>query len=425
MFLPVRGARALGRAGAFTAGVDDGSAIYYNPAGLVDIDGISLLADGALDFQRVSYTRVDSGGVMQKPVDGSMNLLPIPTLAVTWKPRRLRWFTLGVGVWVPYLGINSWPQDGPQRYSNISLNGSLLATLEVAAGFRVLEWLWLGVGLQNMFLHFHSQVDLSACSGLSCAPEMPSFDAPTEVNSNSWFTPSANVGAIIALPKFRGGVNLQLPYWVRSTGDVHSRLPSDPMFDRSTVNGNAIAVNFNLPLSVRVGIEVRPIERLRLEADFDYEAWSMQDKLLIVPAKGAVFISGVPAVGNYYLKPMTVERSLNDTFAVHIGGEVEALRRRLWVRAGWILDTNATPDQTASVLIPDALRNLICFGLGVQVWKARVDLGYSHVFYNDRNVTDSRSFLLIPIQPAPAIPVGNGRYSIAADVIALGVDARF
>src|SRR5438874_8885456 len=43
MFLPARGARALGRGGAFTAGVDDGSAIYYNTAGMADIDGDRLL----------------------------------------------------------------------------------------------------------------------------------------------------------------------------------------------------------------------------------------------------------------------------------------------------------------------------------------------------------------------------------------------
>jgi long-chain fatty acid transport protein len=423
MFLPVRGTRALGRGGAFTAGVDDGSAIYYNPAGMADIDGVSFLLDGALDFQRVSYTRVDSGGNVQPMVNGDMNILPIPTLAITWKPQRVQWFTLGFGVWVPYLGINTYPEKGPQRYSNITLNGSLLATLEVAAAFRIRDWLWLGVGLQNMFLHFHSRVDLSACSGLSCAPEQPSFDSLTEVNSDSWFTPSANVGAIVALPKFRGGFNVQLPFFVRSNGSVRSRLPSDPMFANATLNGSAVSVDFNIPLMVRLGFEYRPFKKLRLETDFDYEAWSMQDQLLVQPHN--IYISGVPGVGNYYLNTLKVARSLNDTFAVHLGVEYEAMRKRLWMRAGWAIDTNATPNATASVLIPDSLRNLLTVGLGLWIWKARADIAYAHVFFNDRTVTDSRSFQLNPIQPATAVPVGNGRYSIAADVISAGLDARF
>src|SRR5262245_40648064 len=48
-----RGARALGRAGAFVAGADDGQAFFYNPAGLVDVEGVSLLIDGGFVFQRI------------------------------------------------------------------------------------------------------------------------------------------------------------------------------------------------------------------------------------------------------------------------------------------------------------------------------------------------------------------------------------
>ena len=423
MFLPVRGARSLGRAGAFTAGVDDGSALYQNPAGMADIDGVSLLIDGALDIQRVSYTRVDSGGNVQPTVNGDMNILPLPTIALTWKPKKAKWFTLGFGVWVPYLGINSWPETGPQRYSNISLNGSLLGVIEVAGAFRVRDWLYLGLGLQNMVLHFKSRVDLTACPAVTCAPEQPSYDALTEVSTDSYFTPSANVGATVVLQKLRAAVAVQLPSFVRSSGSVRSRLPTDPLFANAMVNGSAIGVDFNLPVMVRLGLEYRPLPSLRLEADFNYEAWSMQDKFLITPHN--VTITGVPGVGAYNLKPLTLPRSLNDTVAVSIGGEYEALKKRLWVRAGWVIETSATPDATASVLTPDAMRNLLCLGAGVWIWKARVDVGYAHVFFNDRNVTDSRSFQLNPIQPAAAVPVGNGRYSIAADVLTAGLDARF
>src|SRR3954469_14289123 len=85
MFLPARGARPMGRAGSFVAGADDGGALYYNPAGLADIDGMSLLLDVGLVLQQVDYDRVASGGNAQPRASGDMNLLPIPTLALTWK----------------------------------------------------------------------------------------------------------------------------------------------------------------------------------------------------------------------------------------------------------------------------------------------------------------------------------------------------
>jgi long-chain fatty acid transport protein len=433
LFLPVRGARALGRGGAFTAGVDDGSALYYNPAGFVDVDDVAVLADGALVFQRAGYDRVDSGGNPQPHVDASMNLLPIPTLAISGKPKgvRDRRLTLAGGIWVPYLGINSWPENGPQRYSSITLNGSLIAVAEFAAAWRVNDWLWLGAGLQNMFLHFHSRVMLSACSQLNCAPEDPHFDSLTQVDTDSWFTPSGVIGAIVALPEWRIGLNLQLPFWVRSSGTVHSRLPTDPFFANSALNyskannsaEDSVSLDFNLPVQLRAGVEYRPIKKIRLELDLDYEAWSMQQNFTVKP-KG-VYISGVPGIGNYYLGTMYVIRGLQDTFAVHLGLEAEAVRHQLWVRTGWALETSATPDETASVLTPDALRNLATVGIGFMVWKARVDVSYAHVFYQDRNVTNSRSLQLNPIQPALAVPVGNGRYTIATDVVSLGLDARF
>jgi long-chain fatty acid transport protein len=427
MFLPVRGARALGRAGAFTAGVDDGSAIYYNPAGMADIDGISVLVDGALDFQRASYERVDSGGNPQPRVDGKTNLLPIPTVALTWKPSKIRgrWLTLGFGVWVPYLGINSWPENGPQRYSNISLNGSVLAVPEVAASFRIRDWLWLGAGFEVMVLHVHSRLMLSGCSQLNCAPEDPGFDTLTQVDTDAE-APSGVVGAIFAFKKFRGGLNVQLPFFVRSNGTVTSRLPTDPFFANAELHGNQVSVDFDLPLTVRLGFEYRPTDRVRLELDMDYEAWSMQKNFTVRPHK--VYISGVPGIGDYVLNTMYVVRGLQDTFAVHLGAEIHMLKRRIggmFLRAGWALETSATPDSTASILTPDALRNLLCIGGSLQFGPVRLDGGYAHVFFADRNVTNSRSLQLNPIQPALAVPVGNGRYQIAADVISAGLSAQF
>jgi long-chain fatty acid transport protein len=423
MFLPARGARALGMAGSLVAGIDDGGALYYNPAGLASIDGVSALVDFGFVLQRVGFDRVDSGGNPQPHVDGSMDVLPIPTFALTWKPRAEPRLTIAGGVWTPYLGVNTWPADGPQRYSNVTLNGSLLVVPELAAAFRVNDKLSLGIGLQNMIVSFHSRVALSACSELNCAPEDPGFDALSELRTTSGFTPSAVAGATLSLGGIRAGLAVQLPFFVRTSGTVRSRLPTDPQFATAAQVGDEVSLDFDLPLVVRLGAVAHPRPDLAIELGVDYEAWSMQKQITIQAHD--IHIEGIPGIGSYALDTMSIVRDMRDTLSIHAGGEWQAVPHKLIVRAGYLFETNATPDQTASVLTPDGQHNLITLGVGVPFRGMRFDLGYGHLFTSERTVTDSDSLQLNPIQPALAVPVGNGRYTVATDIVSVGVNGQF
>ena len=42
--LPIAGAKAMGMGFAFTAQADDPSAIYYNPAGILQLEGTNVMA---------------------------------------------------------------------------------------------------------------------------------------------------------------------------------------------------------------------------------------------------------------------------------------------------------------------------------------------------------------------------------------------
>jgi long-chain fatty acid transport protein len=423
LFLPARGARGLGMAGSLTASANDGSALYYNPAGLADSEGIGVLLDAGLIFQRVGYDRIDSGGNPQPHVKGDMNLLPIPTFAVSWKPTSQPRLTFAAGVWTPYLGVNTWPDAGPQRYSDVTLNGSILAVPELAVAYRVNDHLSIGLGLQDMVINFRSKVVLSACSQLNCAPEDPGFDALSEVRTKSAFTPSAIVGADYTVDTLKFGLAVQLPFFVRSSGTARSRLPTDPQFANAEQVGDQTDLNFDLPLEARLGMAAQLTPTLSVEVGFDYEAWSMQKDISIQAHN--IQITGVPGVGSYKFNQIAINRDLNDTFSVHGGAEWEAVPHKLILRAGYLLETSATPDRTASVLAPDGLHNLISVGVGLPIGPARIDVGYGHLFTSNRNVTDSQALQLNPIQPSVAVPVGNGKYTVSTDIVSAGIAAQF
>ena len=438
MTLPARGARPLGRAGSFVAGADDLEAIYYNPAGLAGTGGVSAMIGGGLVFQGVRYERVDSGGVPLAPVENQNHLIPIPFLGVSWRPEGLsRRVTFALGAFAPYMGVPEYPENGPQRYSLVSIAGTAIAVAELAVAIRLTpltspSGFYLGAGFQNMFFSLNNRTTLSGCTELNCPPEDPNFDSPTQVKVSSPFTPSGNVGLLYVHPMFRLGASVQLPFWVRASGTVKSRLPKDPQFDGAEVVGDKIDVDLNLPAVARVGAEVRPVRGLRIEVGVDYEAWQMQDKIRFVPRE--VYIDNIHGIGRYDLRPMEIDRSMQGVWGVHIGGEYDALRW-LTVRAGYLYETSGVPKETLSVLTPDGAKHLLALGLSARVWKLRVDVGYGHFFQPDRTVQwcatpdqpgCSRSYQLNPIQPSPfKIPVGSGTYQVRTDVLSVALEGRF
>lgn len=424
MFIPARGARPMGRAGSYVAGADDLEAVYYNPAGLAGTGHGSFLLDVGLVFQRVAYTHVDAAGNTQPTAHDSNGILPIPFLGVSWRPEALdRRLTVAFAAFVPYSGIPNYAADGPQRFSLVSLDGTALAVLELAAAVKITPELYFGAGFQSMFASVTNLTVLAGCTELNCAPEDPRFDALTQTRTTAPFVPSANAGFLYVSRYVRVGASVQLPYWIKSSGKVKTRLPSDPQFDGAVVVGDQIDVNLTLPMVIRAGVEARPTRQLRIELGADFEMWSMQDKLEFVPR--GVYIDHIAGVGRYDLRPMALDRGMQDCFSVHLGGEYDVLPRRLTLRAGYLFESSAVPDETLSVLTPDGDKHLVTLGLAVRLGKVRLDVGYAHLFQGDRVITNSRSLQLNPIQPSLAVPVGNGTYVVAADLLSLGLEARF
>jgi long-chain fatty acid transport protein len=116
---------------------------------------------------------------------------------------------------------------------------------------------------------------------------------------------------------------------------------------------------------------------------------------------------------------------MNDSFSAHLGGEFDAIEKRLTVRAGYLFESSAVPDKTLTVLTPDGTKHLVAVGASLRLGSVRLDAAYAHVFQGDRTVTNSQSLQLNPIQPSLAVPVGNGKYAVSTDILALGIEGRF
>jgi len=320
MYLPTRGVRATARAGAFVAGADDLGALWFNPAGLAASLGgkaHEFLLDVSYVNQHVDYTRVDSGFNERDAVHSENTGLPIPTLGVSVDVSDK--LVVGAGVFAPYAALGRYSLDGPQRYSLVDLSDTKMVVAEVAVAWQLSDKLRLGAGLQNMFANVASTIVFNGCPGQTvCAPEDPEFDSLSSITQTDFFSPSGVVGVQYAAhERVRAGAALQLPFRVSGKGDLSVVLPSTGFFNGASVVGDTATMSFTLPAMLRMGVELSPADRWKLELGVDVEFWSMHDEFTVEPDD--VRIEGAPGVGTYQIGHMTIPRDFDNSVAFNVG----------------------------------------------------------------------------------------------------------
>jgi long-chain fatty acid transport protein len=454
LYFSDRGVRPLGRGGAFVAGADDLGAIWYNPAGIVDAPS-SLLVDATwLDYSS-SYTRQAlstsaSGTTFTQSfptVGGSTPVLPIPTIAASYRFGDRQQYAAAAGIYAPMSALTTYPQtvtnaDGstspaPQRYSLISLNGSALVVAGAWFAWKPVEQLRIGGGVQLLTGTFQSTVDFSAspADNLVAASENPSYDAYSQLSAGPIFAPSGNLGAIYVPAKVvRIGVSGQLPYWVNTPATVNVRLPSAVVFDNATQQGDSAKVQFELPPIFRAGVEIRPLEGdqdLRVELAYVREFWSTSQSIQITPTDIELYhVQGFPSP--FGVKPISIPRGGQDSNSIRLGGEYTfpVSDYRLQTRAGVAYETSGIQEPYVSALTIDSNKFTLSLGGGLYVGRHwRFDAVYAHIFASDVFVTPQEA-AVPPINPVSGNPVqqpgvNGGQYSARADALGVGMQYAF
>jgi long-chain fatty acid transport protein len=421
LYLTDVGSRPLGRGGAFVAGADDPSALWYNPAGL-GWAGMQLTLSASLPVVDADFTRIDSGGATL-PTD-SARAAPIPIPALFYADDfGLRDVTFGAGVFAPTALSLSWSDavDAPARYSLVTMDGTALVHLALGAAWRPVPQLSIGLGAHLVVGGFRAVTTLSACDRAICAqPENPEYDARAELNLSPVAAPTFGLGITYDAGPVRIGASAQTGYALSGDATMRVRIPSAAVFDGARVDGDRGAMSLDLPWILRAGVEVRPIEGLRVEAAAVAELWSSQGEITVRPRD--VWLRNVTAIGDYEVGPITIPRAMRDTLSLRLGGEYRA--GVLAARAGLAYENGAFDDATLSPLTLDSDRWMPSVGASVEVTRALfVDAAFVYVAMRDRQVRNSAVPQANPIRPPPVDPVyvGNGDYAMDAMVFALGV----
>lgn len=456
--IPDSGTFTLGRGGAFIVRADDPTALILNPGALTRLRGTHLLYDHLLVFEHSRFTRapsdlppgIDYGFDPLAPVENDSSLFGLGGMLIATTDFGLSDWTFAAGIYGPNAhGEKSFSESGGQRYMLTSIEAVLLKpSLAVAWGDRdrfgiglTLQWVMapslameLAVdGSQAGELHaYYSGNDVLAKISLS---DMTAFSAIL----GAWWRPT---------PAIELGLSGRaVPIALDFDGEFTLRnAPGQTQFNEQqlTVPGSAARLELTLPPTLRGGVRYRHLDGARevfdVELDVVYEAWSMLDAYEVELDGTINLFAGAEAPDTL------IEKRWKDTVSVRLGGTWNALGGDepggLWGDSGGALqvslggywESGAVPENYEHLDFPSFDR----FGLGVgvagRVGPVRLRASYSHVFQEDREVSEryGKVYQQRPLDPCPescdggagwsGVPANAGTFETSYDLVSFGVE---
>lgn len=422
------GVRAQGRAGAFVAGADDLSALWYNPAALDNLDRPMAKVDLWATQGWAWFDREDIPGV--NPFQPTQSEAP-PVLEPTggFATRlgglhpALKDTTLGIGMMVPTGSDFAWPADGAQRYAVID-SAIRQAYVGPSLAHRFTPWLVVGAGVQYTFLQVDQSLVATMCNAAdpeACGSDTPTDDVVLDIAAMDPFALTWNAGVLVTPhPAVRVGLSVQPGVAYDAAGSTTSTLSEDngtvrPYLTSATFVDEDVTLRVQLPWTARVGVEVRPHARVRVELAGTWSGWSTTDALRVTDLDLELTgTSDGPLKGASILVTDDVELPTGfvDTWSVRLGGQWQPLDV-LTVRAGVYGETGATPDGMANPGVVDGDKGGAGLGATVHIGPHFfVDAGGLYSAWLDRSVDDSafqQPALLVDYTDSFRTTVGGGR----------------
>jgi long-chain fatty acid transport protein len=376
---------ATARGDAFTATADNPSAIYYNPAGITQLEGTRALL-GAYNITLQAKVRLDDE---KHSSFSSTNteFQSAPQAFFTWKPKDTP-IALGLGVYAPFGFALEYPDDTPFRtlahkgsIEYVTVNPVFAAKLTRALSIAVGPTISYGkVSLeQGVF----AKGDKFRFEGDGVAY---GFNAGLQWNPHRMHHFGLTYRSATTLD-FDGHVDLQYDSFKVPT-------PFGPFPVPGVDRRNDASAKFKFPQNIVLGYAFTPTDDWNFEADVDWTDW---DSLNVVTLK--------QKSGNVLL-PFNWRSSLIYEFGV-----TKKFAYGLRTSAGYIFSGNSVPNESFNPIVPDTDRHIFSAGVGQTFAHLDWYLSYQYAYGPNRQIDNGT--------------LANGDYRFQAHAISLSVGYLF
>ena len=404
--IPHQTARGLGLSNAMTAGVNDASAIYYNPAALSAVDGDNLLMSGS--YVNLDNSVKNSGRKSRNQHDDNFLASFFANYHVPDTD-----FTVGIGTYAPFGLATTYGSKDFTRFAAIQTE---LKTIYVtpALSWNPTNYLSFGAGLS--FVH-----SSGTFSRALCLDPISFCTQPLGLEGTVRLTDTADAFAYNLGLLIKPTENLKFGFSYRSRVDLRfdsANAKFGGSFSPPTVKANVSPLP--LPPVVNAGLFWQITPSWGAEFVYEYTRWSEFKNFTVTLSPTPIFLPlGAPIPG------FSLPQDWKNTSGLRFG-TYYALNNNWELRGGIAVEETPIPNKTLNPAIPDADKLSLNAGLGYKWEKLSLDFGYMAVFYKTRRVINDELEGLPATAPLfYAGAPGKDKYQTFVNFVTLSIGYRF
>lgn len=355
-------AAAAGMGNTFITIADNGSAVFYNPAGINQLEGTQLRSGFHLVRSNTSFRGSESG----KRTDMHDDIAALLTGYLTHKVNDK--VSIGGGIFTPFGLVTEWPN----RWEGATISTyAAMRTFCVnpVVSIQVHPRLSLAVGIDYLYSDFKMRrdIDLNQMMGLPLG--IPTGKITLKGFDDAW---GYNLGLLFHLnDRWKLGVAYRSKFKLEFDG--HANYHLSPVL-QALYPPTDISPRIELPPIISTELSARLWEKWTFAIGILWTGWSVYDEL-------------VPKFRDKLLIPpnmRSVPQNWRDVFAFNLGIQYQ-LNPTWTFRGGYVFDQSPVPDQTLSPIVPDTDGHLLSLGIGYSRGCFTIDMASMVLLPEDRH----------------------------------------